>query len=264
MSAQQLGQCIVCGVETNKRCSACTKVGHSLFFCSPEHQKLVWHNHRRICGSSLSPAPHPWLSKKEAAEAFANFDVLQRMWHGGDESVSTSMQAILKCRAEDAKDLLKFFAEGETHPYDTWSSQSVITETRNTEYLRKLGDNDLNDVLGNYDNYTVINQLWNYVLPMTPTAAQWYSEAHYRVAILLTLIQLQKTGNPAVTLDMCRQCFRQVEQCLLTAIAAKHTAAVPWADWALSRLRKAIDTSTMSLHIPLDTAGGATTRSTAG
>ncbi|BGP31610.1 hypothetical protein JCM10296v2_003382 [Rhodotorula toruloides] len=174
------------------------------------------------------------------------------------------MQAILKCRAEDAKDLLKFFAEGETHPYDTWSSQGVITETRNTEYLRKLGDNDLNDVMGNYDIYTVINQLWNYVLPVTPTAAQWYSEAHHLVAILLTLIQLQKTGNPAVTLDMCRQCFRQIEQRLLSAIAAKHTAAVPYADWTLSRLRKAIDTLTMRLHIPLDLEGGAATRPKAG
>lgn len=162
------------------------------------------------------------------------------------------------------QDLLKFFAEGETHPYDTWSSQSVITETRNTEYLRKSGDNDLNNVIGDYDIYTVINQLWNYLLPMTPTAAHWYSEAHHLVAILLTLIQLQKTGNPAVTLDMCRQCFRQIEQRLLSAIAAKQAAAVPFADWTLSRLRKAIDTSTMTLHIPLDTAGGATTRSKAG
>ena len=41
MPGPGFGPCEVCGVETNKRCSACVQVGIELFFCSSEHQKLV-------------------------------------------------------------------------------------------------------------------------------------------------------------------------------------------------------------------------------
>jgi len=33
--------CEVCGEATKNRCSSCHKAGIDLFFCSPEHQKLV-------------------------------------------------------------------------------------------------------------------------------------------------------------------------------------------------------------------------------
>ncbi|BGP31671.1 hypothetical protein JCM10296v2_003445 [Rhodotorula toruloides] len=41
-----MAKCCVCGQATDKRCQACAKSGIDLFFCSPEHQKLVWKHHK--------------------------------------------------------------------------------------------------------------------------------------------------------------------------------------------------------------------------
>ncbi|GJN88963.1 hypothetical protein Rhopal_001934-T1 [Rhodotorula paludigena] len=45
-----LQRCAVCDVETDNCCSACGTAGVALFFCSREHQKLVWPSHRIACG----------------------------------------------------------------------------------------------------------------------------------------------------------------------------------------------------------------------
>ncbi|BGP20688.1 hypothetical protein JCM10213_001065 [Rhodosporidiobolus nylandii] len=61
------GPCCVCGETTKNRCGACAEAQMSLFFCSREHQKLVWFAHKRICGpSSNSPFRFPPLLPGEA------------------------------------------------------------------------------------------------------------------------------------------------------------------------------------------------------
>ena len=35
------GLCVVCGTQTSKLCSSCSKAGSQMFFCSIEHQRLV-------------------------------------------------------------------------------------------------------------------------------------------------------------------------------------------------------------------------------
>ncbi|GAA6020793.1 hypothetical protein JCM10207_001659 [Rhodosporidiobolus poonsookiae] len=55
MSFQAKGDCRVCGAETTKRCGACQSAGVDLFFCSREHQKLVWKTHGKVCGASSNP-----------------------------------------------------------------------------------------------------------------------------------------------------------------------------------------------------------------
>ena len=41
MSSEWDQTCLVCGIKTENRCSSCAKAGIDLFFCSPDHQKLV-------------------------------------------------------------------------------------------------------------------------------------------------------------------------------------------------------------------------------
>ncbi|PRQ72371.1 hypothetical protein AAT19DRAFT_16295 [Rhodotorula toruloides] len=60
MDTQTTGECLVCGTETKNRCSACTKAGLDLFFCSPEHQKLVWSPHKLVCGPGKA---NPWTCR---------------------------------------------------------------------------------------------------------------------------------------------------------------------------------------------------------
>ncbi|GAA5990851.1 hypothetical protein JCM10908_000044 [Rhodotorula pacifica] len=61
--------CFVCGAESTQRCSACAKDGVSVTFCSMEHQKLVWHAHKPVCGPGKAmPFTAPsTMSKDELA-----------------------------------------------------------------------------------------------------------------------------------------------------------------------------------------------------
>ncbi|GAA6032952.1 hypothetical protein JCM8097_000063 [Rhodosporidiobolus ruineniae] len=69
MTSSTSGACCVCGKETTQRCGACGRAGFSLFFCSLEHQKLVWFAHKPFCGPNSKPFTFPLLSKEEAQKA---------------------------------------------------------------------------------------------------------------------------------------------------------------------------------------------------
>ncbi|GAA5830849.1 hypothetical protein JCM5353_000589 [Sporobolomyces roseus] len=67
---EPIGCCVVCGKETATRCSACSAAGLDwMFFCSIEHQKLIWFLHKRVCGTN--PFRWPEFSKKEIDEMVA-------------------------------------------------------------------------------------------------------------------------------------------------------------------------------------------------
>ncbi|GAA6030934.1 hypothetical protein NBRC10512_005807 [Rhodotorula toruloides] len=74
MATQTTGVCLVCGKETKNRCSACAKAGIDLFFCSPEHQKLVWFGHKLVCGENAFPLVLPLLSDDKLDDALRNLD----------------------------------------------------------------------------------------------------------------------------------------------------------------------------------------------
>ncbi|GAA5911850.1 hypothetical protein JCM6882_005217 [Rhodosporidiobolus microsporus] len=63
------GFCCVCGTPTEKRCSGCGTAGFDLFFCSREHQKLVYFEHKKVCGPNAKPFRFPPLSATEVEEA---------------------------------------------------------------------------------------------------------------------------------------------------------------------------------------------------
>ncbi|GAA6036939.1 hypothetical protein NBRC10512_001288 [Rhodotorula toruloides] len=65
MSTEEPSKCCVCGEPTTKRCQACAKSGIDLFFCSPEHQKLVWKHHKKVCGLNAYSFRYPPLSPEE-------------------------------------------------------------------------------------------------------------------------------------------------------------------------------------------------------
>ncbi|GAA6041079.1 hypothetical protein JCM8097_004709 [Rhodosporidiobolus ruineniae] len=70
MNQSTTGPCLVCGEETTSRCEACRQAGIDLFFCSREHQKLLWSVHKKVCGpGKANPFVWPDLSQEEADEA---------------------------------------------------------------------------------------------------------------------------------------------------------------------------------------------------
>ncbi|GAA5950570.1 hypothetical protein JCM3765_000534 [Sporobolomyces pararoseus] len=61
------GKCILCGEPSKLKCSKCNAAGLDLmYFCSSEHQKLIWKTHKRVCGSN--PFVWPGLTDAEAEE----------------------------------------------------------------------------------------------------------------------------------------------------------------------------------------------------
>ncbi|GAA5904435.1 zinc finger MYND domain-containing protein [Sporobolomyces salmoneus] len=70
VEAQKELECVVCGKTCWTRCSACGANGTEwMYFCSIEHQKLIWPVHKRFCGVNSSPLRWPLLSDCEADEA---------------------------------------------------------------------------------------------------------------------------------------------------------------------------------------------------
>ncbi|GAA5884104.1 hypothetical protein JCM16303_005919 [Sporobolomyces ruberrimus] len=69
-SSSTSGDCAVCGNSCTTRCSACATNGCDwMFFCSTEHQKLVWHTHKRVCGVNAAPFQWPSFTESEAMNA---------------------------------------------------------------------------------------------------------------------------------------------------------------------------------------------------
>ncbi|GAA5965837.1 hypothetical protein JCM3765_001200 [Sporobolomyces pararoseus] len=59
------GECVVCGTQTSKLCSSYLKAGTPMYFCSVDHQKLVYFAHKRICGRHGNPFLWPWFTHEE-------------------------------------------------------------------------------------------------------------------------------------------------------------------------------------------------------
>ncbi|KPV75223.1 uncharacterized protein RHOBADRAFT_66355 [Rhodotorula graminis WP1] len=75
MSSEWDETCLVCCTKTKNRCSRCAEAGISLYFCSPEHQRLVWNDHKRVCGpGKANPFVWPLLSVDESREVIEHMD----------------------------------------------------------------------------------------------------------------------------------------------------------------------------------------------
>ncbi|GAA5909805.1 hypothetical protein JCM6882_002680 [Rhodosporidiobolus microsporus] len=83
MSEPSTGACCVCGEGTATRCGSCAEAGFDLFFCSKEHQKLIWPSHKRVCGPRSNPFVWPELTQEEAEEArkFLTHEYSDTRWY---------------------------------------------------------------------------------------------------------------------------------------------------------------------------------------
>ncbi|GAA5906597.1 zinc finger MYND domain-containing protein [Sporobolomyces salmoneus] len=62
-------QCVVCGKDATAGCSVCKKAGLDwMYFCSVDHQRLLWKSHKRVCG--MNPFEWPALKENEVDEAW--------------------------------------------------------------------------------------------------------------------------------------------------------------------------------------------------
>ncbi|GAA5846263.1 hypothetical protein JCM9279_005880 [Rhodotorula babjevae] len=99
MPAEPVAQpCEVCGVETTQRCSSCLEAGIDLFFCSKDHQKLVWPAHKTVCGPGKA---HPFAVTPLSQDELATLtDHLDDAPYDGDACMGAQLEAVSGERAE--------------------------------------------------------------------------------------------------------------------------------------------------------------------
>ncbi|KPV75227.1 uncharacterized protein RHOBADRAFT_43716 [Rhodotorula graminis WP1] len=95
MSSEWDETCLVCCTKTKNRCSKCAEAGIDLFFCSPDHQKLVWNVHKRVCGPGKSnPFLWPLLSDDELPEMLAHMNETTGYLVGCEPECNTVAKAL--------------------------------------------------------------------------------------------------------------------------------------------------------------------------
>ncbi|TNY22464.1 hypothetical protein DMC30DRAFT_145490 [Rhodotorula diobovata] len=99
--------CLVCGTKTRNRCSDCAKAGIDLFFCSHEHQKLVWKAHRLVCGpGKANPFMWPLLTEDESREVLAHMH--ESTADLGESTVAHAVETLIGVAPEQVRVRLSF------------------------------------------------------------------------------------------------------------------------------------------------------------
>ncbi|GAA5975758.1 hypothetical protein JCM5350_000722 [Sporobolomyces pararoseus] len=93
------GQCVVCGKETYLRCGPCNRFGTDwMFFCSIEHQQLIWKRHRHVCGPRSKPFQFPEFNQSEIEECkkYVLYPVLEDGRQTGKTQLDTLYDGFFK------------------------------------------------------------------------------------------------------------------------------------------------------------------------
>ncbi|GAA5889089.1 hypothetical protein JCM6882_009739 [Rhodosporidiobolus microsporus] len=93
----------------NKRCAPRAEAGVHLYFCSREHQKLVYSLHKNFCGRNAKPFHFPGLSPAEALEAVKveNFGLKTYTCRLDGTGELESREASLEERQKHLRDLVE-------------------------------------------------------------------------------------------------------------------------------------------------------------
>ncbi|BGP39583.1 hypothetical protein JCM10449v2_003534 [Rhodotorula kratochvilovae] len=162
--------CEIRGKETTQRCSACAITGVDLFFCSTEHQKLVWRAHKRNCGpGKANPFFIPPLTDEELAS------VQER----ADRTIITPQMRRTTLAAELAA------VSGRPFSYVYEHLGGSVTDTKhlrkkaflvNIARSTRWADPSRPDVL------TTDTVLWSFISP-----SRWFTPLHHKLLLLAGL-----------------------------------------------------------------------------
>ncbi|GAA5824141.1 hypothetical protein JCM5353_006158 [Sporobolomyces roseus] len=208
--ASPLGECVVCGKESSTRCSSCAKGGVDwMFFCSQDHQKLIWSVHKRVCGGSFK---WPALKSKERDEMIALSTKPYRRPNGMttwlqqlrenvfDKGVNPKVQRVFGGDAKLFEMITQNIVEAGGRPVD----QALVYEFRATAFSIKVHSEPFLEHL-TYTDYLNLTQADPLGFPAYSQRswfehleerrlAQWYSELQHRLLVLIALLVVCKTA----------------------------------------------------------------------
>ncbi|GAA5855894.1 hypothetical protein JCM9279_001162 [Rhodotorula babjevae] len=201
--------CLVCGVKTKNRCSKCAEAGISLYFCSSDHQKLVWKVHKRVCGpGKANPFVYPLLSKNEAK------DILEHL-HDSDgalarhpaqtSTIAKALQHFVQVPGRELRDCIKTVTEGGPNELVTFEvQQRVLVIARSHANLRSI--DPTRPIIGPAMNPMGTLSSWDWYTARDSTESStmrwgeepwrsWYRHAMLIFSFLLDLGRLE-AGSP--------------------------------------------------------------------
>ncbi|GAA5885813.1 hypothetical protein JCM6882_007570 [Rhodosporidiobolus microsporus] len=221
-------RCCVCGAKATSRCSACAKHKTSLFFCSQEHQKLVWKNgHSLVCGAKSNPFRFAPFSADETMQAVTSINKPVPMHDVPPEYACTIAACMVDATGLEGprmyEETVKVLQHPELLPV---AKQHSTIETART-YLWLLAVNSLTTILPHHF-HTI--PLWqhiahfnmmhfatlpsNVVAAMPPTDPRW-SPFYHAVLITFTLLRHVTSPEPPVPrADLERYCIYACDRLL--------------------------------------------------
>ncbi|GAA5848841.1 hypothetical protein JCM5353_004058 [Sporobolomyces roseus] len=168
------GECVVCGQVTTTRCSSCASHGTRwMYFCSKDHQKLIWFAHKRICGVNSNPFKWPLLTKEERLEVLKLIEV-KHDYKGGKIwavhprlTLGLTLEAALTCIRGTAL-MVKMLLKGDEESEEArlWKQQTPG-----------------NEPFGLMQNMLNVWHTWDHVNPKY----SWWSEMCHRLLIFIAI-----------------------------------------------------------------------------
>ncbi|GAA6041071.1 hypothetical protein JCM8097_004705 [Rhodosporidiobolus ruineniae] len=139
MSHSLTGPCLVCGDETTSRCQSCGKAGISLFFCSKEHQKLLWPVHKKVCGpGKANPFLWPDLAPDEVEDAKKHLNTDLAFGIPGFETFAATLRA-MRIPESQHEDWIEALGEGRSANLTTFQKQQHLLTLRSAALERWRG-----------------------------------------------------------------------------------------------------------------------------
>ncbi|BGP20618.1 hypothetical protein JCM10213_007154 [Rhodosporidiobolus nylandii] len=129
MSAPGPPGCIVCGAQTTQRCSSCAHVGLEVRFCKPEHQKLIWFAHKRVCGKNAKPYRFPLLTAEEARVA-KEVAFTVPLLYTANETLAGYYKKVLGCSTEGVALVIDSISEPGSGGYTPVNEARLICVAR--------------------------------------------------------------------------------------------------------------------------------------
>ncbi|GAA5854143.1 hypothetical protein JCM5353_000664 [Sporobolomyces roseus] len=258
-STDSLGDCVVCGTRTPTRCSECASNGTKwMYFCSREHQKLIYKTHKRVCGKRSSPLRWPELTEKEAKRYLELGSVLDPDSSGKTfAEMATPYKLPSRTYAEGYKNLVDFAHE----PYGIRGEGWDIAKFQNLAMLRSQVHAFKSSRIDNVDMDTVVpskefddmfddaaevdtfDLLLNSVdagwpeLCTKPFDAAWWEPLMHRCIIAFTFLAIRMSGAPNTEEEeleeearnkrnspFLRYTYSEVMKLLRDEVARKHVA----------------------------------------
>ncbi|GAA5985882.1 hypothetical protein JCM5350_006847 [Sporobolomyces pararoseus] len=205
-SAKTEGECVVCGKICSTRCSSCAQNGLDwMYFCSTEHQRLIWFAHKRICGVNSNPFQWPLLDEEERADCWKFKDVEYENSHGEVVTLEKAcdgrgfpFEEMMTMAARTQTSLSRQLSLRMLHNFTFFQLRAQVRKELSTSPSPELRQIETKARMAQHPYGYLSNYLersWPNLRSYEPRNYEWYSDLHHRLAILFALI-CQNDQNP--------------------------------------------------------------------